>query len=106
MGKRVLGMDPETGIMRYMDYDELTDTFTVCEVADVTALLENNQRLYNDAPARWGEGAVYASLHPVMREKLKYQGIIRTHTDGDPEPYRRWCNDVDNRKWRTRPGKV
>lgn len=104
MAKRLFAMDPATGTMHYVDYDELTDTFTVVEEADVSALLDNNQRLYNDAPARWGEGAVHTSLHPVMREKLKREGIIRP--DGDPEPYRRWCNDVDNRKWRTRPGKI
>jgi|SRR5580765_7225173 len=104
MGKRCFGMDPLTGTMHFMDYDELTDTYTLIDEADVTALLENNQRLYNDAPRRWGEGAVHTSLHPVMREKLKHQGIIRP--DGDPEPYRRFVNDPDNRKWRTRPGKV
>jgi hypothetical protein len=106
MGKRLRAFDPDTGVFHWVDYDELTDTFTVIEEADVTALLESNQRLYNDAPARWGEGAVTSSIHPVMREKLKREGIIRTHTDGDPEPFRRWQNDPDNRKWRTRPGKV
>jgi hypothetical protein len=104
--KRLFAMNPDTGTFHYVDYDELTDTFTVIEESDCTALLENNQRLYNDAPRRWGEGAVYASLDPVLREKLKREGIIRTHTDGDPEPYRRWVNDSDNRKWRTRPGKL
>jgi hypothetical protein len=104
MGKRVFGYDPLTGTTHAMDYDELTDTYTVIEEADVSALLENNRRLYNDAPARWGEGAVHTSLHPVMREKLKREGIIRA--DGDPELYRRWVNDPDNRKWRTRPGRI
>jgi hypothetical protein len=106
MGKRALGMDPDTGVMSWMDYDESTGAWTVGETADVTAFLENNKRLYNDAPARWGEGAVHTSLHPLMRTKLMHEGIIRTHIDNDPEPYRRWVNDSDNRKWRIRPGKV
>jgi len=103
---RVFGVDAETGVVNLVDYDELTDTYTVIEVVDATALLENNKRLYNEAPARFGDGAVYASLDPVMRSKLMREGIIRTHTDKDPEPFRRWINDPDNRGWRVRPGKV
>jgi hypothetical protein len=106
MGKRLFAMNRETGVFHWIDYDELTDTVTVIEEADVTALLENNKRLYNDAPREWKEGAVHTSMSPVMRSKLMREGIIRTHTDNDPEPYRRWVNDSDNRAWRVRPGKV
>jgi|SRR5215471_8420990 len=104
MTKRLFAMDPQTGTMHYVDYNEADDTFTVVEEADVTELLEWNRRLYNEAPDGWKEGASVARLHPLMRLRLERQGIIRA--DGDDTPYKRWLNDPDNRGWRIKPGRV
>ena len=99
--KMFLGMDPMTGTMHYVSYDDTDDSFTCYSECDVTVLLERNKRFYNDAPARFGELADVASLPLLLQLKLKDEGIW-----DDPKAKAKWLNDSDNRGWRTRPGKV
>jgi hypothetical protein len=99
----LFGVDPLTGTTQYVDYDEATDTFRFVQEADPIALLERNQRLYNEASTRrYGDGLeAVASLHPLLEMTLRQQGIW-----DDPKARARWLNDPDNRKWRVRPGWV
>jgi hypothetical protein len=101
MTKRLFAVDPLTGTASYVDYDEATDTFTLVDEVDPTELIEWNKRLYNEAPDRWGEGAVAAKLPPLLEYKLRREGIW-----DDPKAKARWLNDPDNRAWRIRPGRL
>ena len=58
---------------------------------DATALIERNKKLYNEAPERWGDGAV-AKMPMVLREKLKREGIC-----DDRKPSAEWLNDPEQR---------
>jgi hypothetical protein len=104
MRRRVICVNPATGVTSYFEFDDAADAMHFTEEQDVTALLEWNRKLYNEAPDRWGDGAVHTSMPVVLREKLKREGIIRA--DGDDTLYKRWVNDPDNRGWRRRPGRV
>src|SRR5215831_2311072 len=99
--KIFLGVDPMTGAVHYVTYDYSDDSFTCSSEVAVTALLERNQRLYNDAPARFGEIADVAGLPLLLQLKLEQEGIW-----SDPKAKAKWLNDIDHRKFRTRPGRV
>lgn len=101
MTKRLFAVDPMTGTASYVDYDELTDSFTLVDEVDPTELIEWNKRFYNEAPDRWGNGATVARLPALLRHQLKQAGIL-----DDPKAYAKWLNDPDNRAWRIRPGRV
>jgi hypothetical protein len=102
--RRVICLNPLTGVTSYFEFDDAEDAMRFTEEQDVTALYERNKKLYNEAPTGWGDGAVHTSLPMVLREKLKRQGIIRE--DGDTTLWKRWVNDPDNRGWRIRPGRI
>lgn len=102
---RLLDHDPDSGITEYYHFDPHTHGFTIETVQDVTGILETNQRLWNDAPLRFGEWSHCARVPMVMFQELAKQGI--TTAAGailDEDRFRRWLNDRDNRAFRTRPG--
>jgi hypothetical protein len=101
MTKRLIAVDPLTGTASYVDYNEADDSYTLVDEVDVTQLIERNKRLYNDAPARFGELADISSIPMLLRHKLIREGIWN-----DPKARRKWLNDSDNRAWRTRPGRL
>ena len=103
MQRRVICVNPLTGVTSSFEYDDAIDAMHFIEEQDVTALLEWNKKLYNE-PGKWGDGAVVAKMPMVLREQLKRDGVIRE--DGDTTLYKRWLNDPDNRGWRIRPGRV
>ena len=101
MTKRLFAIDPLTGVASYVDYDEATDSYTLVDEVDPTALIEWNKKLYNEAPERWGELASVAKVPMLLRHKLIREGIW-----DDPKAKRKWLNDPDNRAFRTRPGRL
>jgi hypothetical protein len=101
MTKRLFAVDPLTGTASYVDYDEGSDTFTLVDEVDPTALIEFNKLCFNEAPDRWGDGAGVARVPMLLRQQLVREGIW-----DDPKAKARWLNDPDNRAWRIRPGRV
>lgn len=99
--RRVLAFDPATGSMQYVDYDENTDTFRVCDEIEAQPLIDLNKKFYNEAPTRWRDGQVVGRVPMQLWQTLKSQGII-----DDDKALRRWLNDSDNAGFRTRPGRV
>lgn len=75
----MLSADPFTGIMRWVEYDSLTDTQTECAVQDVTQNLEYSRQLQND-DAYWKAGvksemAHYAHIPNVLLERWANEGV-------------------------------
>lgn len=101
MTKRLIALDPLTGTACYVDYNEADDSFTIVNEVDPRQIIERNKRLYNDAPARFGDLADISSMPELLRWQLVQEGIW-----DDPKARARWLNDSDNRAWRTRPGRV
>ena len=99
----LVSVDPLTGTRTYSEYDASEDAWHYIQEVDVTALLEFNRMLYNEAPSRYGDGASVARIHPLMKMWLKQQGIV---DPDDKKAYARFLNDPDNRGWRIRPGRV
>lgn len=99
--RKTLDFDPVTGISHVFNYDEVTDEATITAEQDVSAVIEQNKRAYNDAPDRHGEWSRVAQIPMVVYMDLKKQGIL-----DDQAAMKKWLNDPDNRFFRTRPGTV
>ncbi len=104
---RLLGSDPQSGLVETFFYDPDTDGFTIETSQDVTHFLDTATALRNDAPIRWGEWAHVARIPSVILMELAKQGIVTATGNILDEPrFRAWLNDRDNQFFRTRPGKV
>lgn len=103
MAKRLFSHDPVFGVTKYWHWDEMSDEVAIETVQDIEPLLEYNQRLRNDQTSldRWGDGKVVAKI--PMTEYAKLLADKRIH---DQAYLRRWLNDPENRKYRTRLGRV
>lgn len=99
--KKLLDVDPITGIRHVFNYDEMTDEATIVAEQDVSDVIEANKRVYNDATTKTGEWARVASIPMVVYMDLKKKGII-----DDQVAMKRWLNDPDNKYFRTRPGTI
>lgn len=99
---RLFDVDPLTGAVETFYYDDTTDTFTIERAEDVEPLVDTNLALANMQPERWsGEWHHVASIPATVLQELRQQGILR-----DPQRFRAWLNDRDNRRFRTRSGRV
>jgi len=103
MAKRLFSHDPTFGVTKYWHWDEMTDEVGIETVQDVEPLLERNKRLQNEQTSldRWGDGKVVASIPMVEYAKLLAENRIR-----DQAYLRRWLNSSENRRYRTRLGRV
>jgi len=99
--KKIIDVDPITGIRHVFNYDNATDIATITAEQDVNTVLEANKQAYNDASDRHGEWSKVASIPMVIYMDLKAKGIV-----DDQAAMKRWLNDPDNRFFRTRPGQV
>ncbi len=99
--KRLMDIDPEYGTKTYFYYDHDNDTFSINTEQTVDANLDVNKRFYNDAPTRWGDGQMVASI-PISL----YWDLWKKGTAKDQVAFKKWLNDPDNRFFRTRPGTV
>lgn len=107
--RRLLDDGKETGIVQWYHYDHDTKGFVIEDVQDVTALIEQNTRLWNatERHSKYGDLTRIASIPNVVVMELAKQGILSPGGNILDEPrYRRWLNDAENLKWRTRAGKV
>lgn len=73
-----------------------------CITLNTDPLFEANQALRNDNTGRWGDGQIVASI-PLA---LYYRDIVPAKQNGDEAWIRKYLNDRDNRKLRTREGTI
>ena len=107
--RKLLGHDDLSGMTEWYHYDPHTGGFAVETVQDVEPLLDHNRRQWNatEKSTRYGEMTKVASIPNVVIMELAKQGILSmTGSILDDRKYRRWLNDPDNLKWRTRAGTV
>ena len=98
----MLSLNPETGIRE--DWHQDADGNVVIQrVQDVQDIVDVAQRRFNDQKAStpYGEFAKVASIPLSILEQLRRDGTL-----ADPERFKKWLNDPDNRMFRTRPGKL
>lgn len=99
MTKRLISDDAVSGIKTFMTYDADTDEALISKEQDVSGIIEQNKREFNDSPERWGEWTKVGSIPLSVYYELERQGITQ-----DQEAMKKWLNNPDNRAFRTRPG--
>lgn len=106
---RVLDHDSATDTTEYYHYDPHSGGFVIETVQDVTALVDQNTRLWNasEKHTKYGELTRVSSVPNTVLMELAKLGILSIGgAILDDAKYRRWLNDPANLKWRTRAGKV
>jgi len=101
MTEKIFNIDPVSGIKSVWHYDDATDTAFIEKRQDVTEIIDNNKRQFNEDHGRYGEWNKVASIPLNVYFDLKQKGIV-----DDPVAMKKWLNDPDNRFFRTRPGRV
>ncbi len=87
---------------------------TVTTTADVQLLADANQRAYNDAPERFGDGTFHevarvdgATLERLAKaNNLTFAQLMDSNNVEGAAALTRFLNDRDTRAFRTRPGRV
>ena len=100
MSRRLFSHNPGLGITKYWHYDDDTDTAVIESVAEHEGLLEAALRSRNDFTSldRMGDGVQKVADVPMDI----YSEWLRTGKDKDPAFVRKWLNDPENRRYRTR----
>lgn len=108
MKKLSTEVDAFTGIVTHSFYDPEQDQFVRERVQDVEPLLDQNKRLYNDAPTRFnGELMEVADIPMVVVEQWFKEGLNIFKSDPDTRKrIREKLNAPDFRLFRTRPGRI
>jgi len=102
MYEQIFDEDPLTGTRRIFYRDPYEKTNTIVATQDVTDIVEENKARFNESGGRWNESFNHVASIPIgLYFQLKKQGII-----DDPERFKRWLNESDNRAFRTRPGTI
>lgn len=98
--------DAFTGITEFY-HDDGKGGFAIEYVQDQEPVLEQNQRLRNDAGGRMGDMVHIASTPLVVVMDLAQKGILTTAGRIlDDKAYRRWLNASENQVFRTRKCRV
>lgn len=98
---RVLARDRRTG--KLVLFHALPDgTFAIESRMDVEPILEANKVRAAAARSDWkGDIHHVASLDMMVWQQLRSEGRMQEQKD-----FAKWLNDPDNRKWRSKPGRV
>lgn len=99
--KKLLDHNTISGVGHVFHYDETTNEARITAQQDATPIIEENKRLLNDTPNKFGEGVRVAQIPMVVYHDLMKKGILR-----DQNELRKWLNDPENRFFRTHPGRV
>lgn len=101
-GFELLDYEPETGVSSWFRYNADDDTFTMRETQDAEVLMEINKRQFNghDESARFGDGLEKMGSIPITT--FYEHGLNKM----DPEQIKKFLNDRDFSKFRTRPGRL
>lgn len=99
---RLWSHDPVTGVTKWRM--ETDDGFVIRTDTPVDQLFrENNEKQVDSLNRRWGDGQVVASIPLDVFER---SGLLDAQAQGDSKFMKRFLNDSDNAKFRTRQGKV
>lgn len=85
------------------------DEITIKQEQDVTELLEQNKKEYNNADSKWSDelfGNKVASIPFTAVDKLNKEGIMKGFTVLDQKRFFAWLNDPANLFFRTKPGQL
>ena len=85
------------------------DEITLETEQDVTELIEQNKKEYNNAETKWSDqlfGNKVASIPYTAIDKLNKEGIMKGFTVTDQKRFFSWLNDPENLFFRTKPGKL
>ena len=85
------------------------DEITIQQEQDVTALIDQNKKEYNNAETKWSDqlfGNKVASIPFTAIDKLNKQGIMKGFTVLDQKRFFAFLNDPDNLYFRTKPGQL
>lgn len=102
--KRLFSHDELTGIKTWFVYDEDTDQVTLTAEQDVGHMMDVNVACQNEIARegkRWGEFTQVATVPMSI-----YAEWLLSGKDKDPAYIKRWLNDRENRRFRTRLGRV
>lgn len=109
MTRRLLDVDPLTGVATYHRYDSLTDETLLESVQDVAPVLERNKALQNEDDKGWSRSRELrrAATIPdivIMKWRNEY-GVDLFNPDHWPA-VKRLLNDPEWRHLRTAPGTI
>ena len=85
------------------------DEITVKQEQDVSALIEQNKKEYNNADSKWSDelfGNKVASIPFTAINKLNKEGIMKGFTVLDQKRFFAWLNNPENLFFRTKPGQL
>jgi hypothetical protein len=85
------------------------DEITVKQEQDVSDLIEQNKKEYNNANSKWSDelfGNKVASIPFTAIDKLNKQGIMKGFTVLDQKRFFAWLNNPENLFFRTKPGQL
>tara|TARA_B110000008_G_scaffold266545_1_gene292775 strand:+ start:386 stop:697 length:312 start_codon:yes stop_codon:yes gene_type:complete len=83
------------------------DEITVKQEQDVSALIEQNKKEYNNAETKWSDqlfGNKVASIPYTAIDHLNKMGIMQGFSVLDQKRFFAWLNDPKNLYFRTKPG--
>ena len=85
------------------------DEITIKQEQDVSALIEQNKKEYNNAETKWSDqlfGNKVASIPYTAIDHLNKQGIMQGFSVLDQKRFFAWLNDPENLYFRTKPGQL
>lgn len=85
------------------------DGLVIATTQDVSAIIEQNKKEYNQNNGRWGEDVFdnkIASIPLTVIDDLNKVGIMRGFHVVDQKRFKAWLNNPDNRFFRTKQGRV
>ena len=100
MYRRLIAYNPARKLQQWFVVDD-DGLIHIETTQDVDALLDQNRALLNDATGPMGDMAQTAALPEIIVDDL-----MRTGAFHDEAYMKKFLNDPDNRKLRTRPGRV
>jgi hypothetical protein len=100
--KRLFSHDPEFGVTKFWHADDESDKCWIETVQDIEPLLKDAYECRKETQGtRWGDGAHVAYIPAFALAEAYASG-----NQINPDYWRRWLNDPNNVRYRTRPGKV
>ena len=94
--------EDEGGVRQEIWYDEHTDTLTFRDLQVVDEILDDNRRQRNAEHGKpFGDWKRIAQIPELIVNQLMREGIW-----GNPERLRKWLNDQNNIKMRTKEGRL
>ena len=88
---------------------ETDNGLVIATTQDVSAIIEQNKKEYNQNNGRWGEDVFdnkIASIPLTVIDDLNKVGIMRGFHVVDQKRFKAWLNNPDNRFFRTKQGRV